>query len=260
VRYSFYLNLPIGGFSALVLYVLRIPTTAEPPKVSWKEKLQNMDPIGMALIMASLVCYLLALQWAGTTKPWTSPDVIGTLIGFAVLALIFLAQQIWFGEKAMMVPRLLKKRQTIALLLFNFFLSGSYYIFVYYIPIYFQALGGLSAVKSAVQNLPLIVGSSVFGIFAGILLTVVGFFHPFLIAGAGFATLGGGLMLSLTSELPTGKNAGFQLILGTGVGLCLQIPVMVGQAFAQPADIAATTAILLCECSTACPTAVEIRH
>lgn len=219
-----------------------------------------MDPIGTALIMSSLVCYLLALQWAGTTKRWTSPDVIGTLVGFVVLALTFLAQQIWFGEKAMMVPRLLKNRQTMALLLFNFFLSGSYYIFVYYIPIYFQALGGSSAVRSAVQNLSLIVGSSVFGIFAGILLTVVGFFHPFLIVGAGFAALGGGLMLTLTSEIHTGKNAGFQLILGTGVGLCLQVPVMVGQAFAQPADIPATTAILLCECATTYPTPVEITH
>ena len=135
---------------------------------------------------------MLPTRFTVGTKPWTSPDVVGTLVGFVVLAIIFLAQQIWFGEKAMMVPRLLKKPQTMALLvllLFNFFLSGSYYIFIYYTPIYFQALGGSSAVKSAVQNLPLI------GIFAGILLTVVGFFHPFLIVGAGFTALRGGLML-----------------------------------------------------------------
>ncbi|KAI0379576.1 major facilitator superfamily domain-containing protein [Hypomontagnella monticulosa] len=244
-RWCFYLNLPVGGLSALVLTFLSIPAAVEPPQVSWTEKLKNMDPIGTALILASLVCYLLALQWGGATKSWASPDVIGTLVGFVALALFFVAQQIWSGERAMMVPRLLKKRQTIALLLFNFFLSGAYYVFIYYIPIYFQALGGYSAVESAVQNIPLIIGSSVFGIIAGILLTVIGFFHPFLIIGAGLATLGGGLMLTLTTELETGKNVGFQVLLGVGVGLCLQVPVMVGQAFSHPADIATTTAILL---------------
>jgi hypothetical protein len=40
-----------------------------------------MDLPGALLILAAVVCYLLALQWGGTTKSWNSPDVYGKKIG-----------------------------------------------------------------------------------------------------------------------------------------------------------------------------------
>ncbi|KAI2616498.1 major facilitator superfamily domain-containing protein [Hypoxylon sp. NC1633] len=245
-RWCFYLNLPVGACSMLVLFLFfHTPAAAAPRQATWKEKLYNMDPLGTLLIMASLCCYLLALQWGGVTKPWSSSEVIGTLVGFVVILAIFALQQIKLGETAMMIPRLVKNRQNISLLLFNFFLAGAYFNFVYYLPVYFQAIGGYSAVDSAVRNLPLIVGSSVFGIVAGVLLTVVGYFHTFLLSGAALASLGAGLLLTLDTGLDVGKYIGYQLILGVGAGLCLQVPVMVGQAYSSPADIPAVTAILL---------------
>ncbi len=216
-------------------------------KTTTKEAVLNMDLVGAGLVIAALVCYLLPLQQGGTTKPWRSSTVIGLLIGFVLLLVVFILHQLWLQERAMMVPRLIKQRRTISLAMFNFFMAGSFFTFVYYLPIYFQVIGHYSAIGSAVQNLPLILGSTVFGIVGGVFMVPVGYFHVFLSGGAVLVAVGGGLLCSLQVSLDTGKHVGYQLLVGVGAGLCFQAPVMVGQAFSPPADVASTTAILLCE-------------
>jgi len=245
-RWCFYLNLPLGGVALLILLVMfRTPAAAMPQQATILEKFLQMDPLGVVLINAAFVPFLLAMQWGGITKAWASADVIGCLVAACVITLAFAACEWFNGSRAMMVGRLLKSWWIIVLALFNFLLAGSYFIFVYYLPIYFQAIGGLSAAASAVRNLSLIVGSSLFGIVAGVLLASFGYFHPFLWSGSALACIGAGLLCTLTIDLDTGKYVGYQLLLGVGCGLCLQVPVMVGQAFALPQDIAAVTAILL---------------
>lgn len=218
-------------------------------KTTTKEAFLNMDLVGAGLVIVTLVCYLLPLQWGGITKPWRSADIIGLLVGFGLLLVVFVLHQTWLGERAMMVPRLVKHRRTFTLALFNFFMAGSFFTFVYYLPIYFQVIGGYSAIGSSVQNLSLIVGSTIFGIVGGVFMVQVGYFHVFLLGGAFLAALGEGLLCSLTTQLDTGKYVGYQLLVGVGAGVCFQAPVMVGQAFSKPADVAGTTAILLCEYS-----------
>lgn len=67
-----------------------------------------MDLLGVATICAAVVCYLLALQWGGGTKPWSSRDVVGTLVGFVVLTLAFIVNEWWQGERALLVSSVLK--------------------------------------------------------------------------------------------------------------------------------------------------------
>jgi hypothetical protein len=78
-----------------------------------------MDPLGVLLVTCSLICLLLALQWGGITRPWGSYEVIGCFVGFVVILIVFAGTQWWQGERAMSVPRLLLKRDTFSLSLFN---------------------------------------------------------------------------------------------------------------------------------------------
>ena len=108
---SFYINLPVGGVSlAIILRYFKTPKAANPTPTPLKQKLINMDLIGTFTIMVALICILLVMQWGGVTKSWSSPDVIGTLIGFVLLTVLFVANEIWQGEQALMVPRLMKQR------------------------------------------------------------------------------------------------------------------------------------------------------
>ena len=111
---SFYINLPIGGVSAGIIFLtFKTPAMARTEadaKAPWTEKLRQMDLIGTFTIMAGVVCLLLALQWGGVSKAWSSPDVIGTLVGFALITIAFLVIEYVQGDRALLVPHILKKR------------------------------------------------------------------------------------------------------------------------------------------------------
>src|ERR1700712_4678811 len=105
---SFYINLPIGGAStAIILFFFQTPKASKVEAASMKDRILNMDLPGTFILMASFVCLILALQWGGVAKAWGSADVIGTLIGFALILIIFIAFEIWQGERALVVPRLM---------------------------------------------------------------------------------------------------------------------------------------------------------
>jgi len=70
-----------------------------------------MDPLGTFTIMAAIICYLLALQWGGVTKPWSSGSVIGTLVAFCLLLIIFGMVEGWGGDRAVLQPSLFGRRE-----------------------------------------------------------------------------------------------------------------------------------------------------
>src|ERR1700712_3448961 len=95
-RWCFYINLPIGGVSAaIILFFFTTPSQAVPTQASLKEKVLQMDLPGTFVIRAAIVCYILALQWAGQSKSWGSSDVIGTLVGFVLILAVFIAIE-WY--------------------------------------------------------------------------------------------------------------------------------------------------------------------
>lgn len=109
--FSFYINLPIGGAAlALVTIFFHAPSASRPAKVPLLQVLGNLDVLGLLLIIAAFVIFLLDMQWAGTTKPWSAGEVVGTLVACGILMLLFVGNEIWLGERALMVPRIMKQR------------------------------------------------------------------------------------------------------------------------------------------------------
>jgi hypothetical protein len=55
-----------------------------------------------------IISFILALQYAGQTHSWKSSQVIGLLIGFVLLTVVFIIWEIFQKERAMIVPRLVR--------------------------------------------------------------------------------------------------------------------------------------------------------
>lgn len=118
-RWCFWINLPIGGASlAVVLFFFKIPSTMTPASASLREKLLQMDFQGTVLILSSLICYMLALEEGGVRRPWNSSVVIGLLVGFVVLAVLFGIDQWLQGDRAQIVGRIMKRRTIIGVCAF----------------------------------------------------------------------------------------------------------------------------------------------
>ena len=111
-RWCFYINLPIGGVAAgVLLFFFRTPDQAKSGMGRpLKEKLQQFDFIGLVVLLAGLICFFLALQWGGVTKPWSDGSVIACLVLWVVLTGAFLGIEWWQQDRALMVPRLLANR------------------------------------------------------------------------------------------------------------------------------------------------------
>ncbi|KAA8648074.1 hypothetical protein EYZ11_007073 [Aspergillus tanneri] len=248
-RWCFFINLPIGGLSAAIILLTfktpRMSRTEKDANAPWLEKVRQMDLVGTFTIMAGVVCLLLALQWGGVAKNWSSAPVIGTLIGFGLITLAFLVIEYLQGDRALLVPHILKKRVVYMGCIVSFFLGGAEFTLIYYIPIYFQSILGTTAQDSGVRNLAFIIAVTIFTVISGGAITATGYFTPLVLIGAVLTTVGTGLIYTWSQTTPAGGWIGYQVLTGIGIGLCFQAPIMAGQALADPEDVSPTTAMML---------------
>ncbi|KAL2269654.1 hypothetical protein VTJ83DRAFT_1838 [Remersonia thermophila] len=245
-RWCFYINLPIGGLSAAIILVsFRPPARSKPVSAPWKEKILQMDPLGTALVMGGVIAYILALQYGGQSHPWSDKTVIGLMVGFVVIFVAFGAWEYVNGERSMVVPRLFAHRDVWVSSVYAFCFAGSYFIVIYYLPIYFQSIGNASPTDSGVRNLPLILGVTVATVAAGVGISMTGLATPIAVGGAAVATIAAGLIYTLDVGTSSGKWIGYQILGGVGWGAAFQVPIIVGQATAAAEDISSVTAIIL---------------
>lgn len=85
-----------------------------------------------------IICLLLALQWGGSKYPWGEGRIIALFVLFGVLLIAFIAIQFWKQDNATVPPRVLKQRSVASGALFSVTLGAAFFIFVYYLPIWFQ--------------------------------------------------------------------------------------------------------------------------
>ena len=96
-RWAFYVNLPIGGVAAaVILLTFHAPAGAKPQEAPLREKLLQMDLPGTFVVLSAIICFLLAIQWGGTTLAWNDKTVIGLFVGFGLLVILFIAIQVSF--------------------------------------------------------------------------------------------------------------------------------------------------------------------
>ena len=123
-------NLPIGGAAILLLLLfLRIKRTQdEASKLPLLTKILNLDPAGVILLLGTICCLLLALQWGGSHFAWNSAKVIGLLICFVVLLFLFCIVQWKLEDRATIPLRLLRQRSVSFGAVSLFFISFSTHI------------------------------------------------------------------------------------------------------------------------------------
>ncbi|KAF5666343.1 major facilitator superfamily transporter [Fusarium heterosporum] len=245
-RWCFYINLPIGGVSAaIIFFFFKTPRAAIPVKAPLLEKFLQMDPLGIVLMMGLTISYILAVQYGGQAHAWDSSVVIGLLVGWVAITIAWAISCYVQGERSMIPVRILKNRVVWVMSAFAFIFAGSFFLAIYYIPIYFQSVHGTSPTGSGVRNLPLILAVTFATIASGGLVTATGFYQPLLIGGAAIATVGAGLLYLLDIDTSTGKWIGYQIVAGVGWGVAFQIPMIAVQGTVDPEDLASATGILL---------------
>ena len=100
--------------------------------------------------------FFLALQFGGQTGDWKTAQVIGLLSGAGVDVIVFLLWLKRRNDRALVPPYIICQRSVAASCALAFFIYSTLLVQVYYLPIWFQAIKGDSAVASGGSYDPLL--------------------------------------------------------------------------------------------------------
>ncbi|KAJ5587844.1 major facilitator superfamily domain-containing protein, partial [Penicillium hispanicum] len=246
-RWCFYINLPPGGVTALCLLILRFPSKSKGSTLprNLGQAITFFDPIGFLLFCPTCIMVLLAIQWGGTSYPWNSATIIGLLCGAAATFVVFIAQEKYQGDKAMITPRIVKKSVPFFGFWIVLFQFGSLIILTYYLPLWFQVVKGASPIRSGVMLLPTITSQTFFTLVAGAIVSKSGYCAPPALVGCALTTIGAGLLTTMGPSSGSSKWIGYQVLIGAGRGLSIQVPIIATQAVLPPDLVSSGTAFIL---------------
>ncbi|TDZ29181.1 Efflux pump roqT [Colletotrichum spinosum] len=246
-RWCFYINLPIGVVSlAIMIFVFQKPPRPDTGNdKTMLEKFLQVDPLGTVALMPAVICLLLAPQWGGTVYAWSNPRVIILLVLFAVLSVAFIVVQVRSGDNATLPITVILQQSVAAACWFSVCTSGADFTLRQYIPIWFQAVKGVSAVDSGLMNLALILSTALASILSGVGITKLGYYNPFMMTATVLTAIGAGMFTTWRPDSPPSEWIGYQVLYGLGSGQSMQTPLMVVQTVLPMAEIPLGTALFM---------------
>lgn len=230
---------------AVIGVFFKSPHRKAEASTTWQERTRQLDPYGTAVFIPAIVCLLLALQWGGSKYPWHNGRIIALFIVFGVLITAFIAIQFWKGDFGTVPPRIISQRSMASAAWFSLCLGGGFFILVYYLPIWFQAIKGVSATKSGIMSLPLILGLVFMSLIAGVAITALGYYTPAFIVSSILMSIGAGLLTTFKTNTNHSMWIGYQALYGFGVGFGMQQSLIAAQTVLKLDDVPVGTAVIM---------------
>ena len=243
-RWCFWINLPLGAITVLVIFFFfKSPARKAEKKVSFGTQVKQLDLAGTGLFIVDVVVVLLALQWGGSTYAWSNWRIILLFVMFGVITIAFLGLQWYMGDNATVPFRIISQRSVASACAFAFCLGSAFFIMIYWVPIWFQAIKGATALKSGIYCLPMILALVIANAITGAGTTVIGYYNPFYYASVVLSCIGAGLITTWKVDTSSGYWIGYQIIYGFGVGFGMQQPIITVQAVLPLRDVPVGTAM-----------------
>jgi len=230
-RWIFYINLPLGAVALVVTSaVLRIPHT---------RREHAIDYLGAALLVGTVSSLLLALV-RGRDAGWSSAQTLTLSITAAVLLVLFLVWETRTPEPILPL-RLFRSRVFAVANGIGFVVGISMFGAIVFLPLYLQVVDGMSPTASGLMLLTLMAGVLVASIASGRLITKHGHYKRYPVTGTGLIALAMILLGTLGSDTSRWLTGTYMLVLGTGLGLVMQVLVLAVQNAVDHSDLGVAT-------------------
>ena len=208
-RWVFYVNLPIG-----IVAVLIVATTL--PFVRSRASIRDIDFPGAAALVAGLVPLMVALSIT-RDHAWTSPQVLGLLIGSAVmLGIFFLLEQ---RAANPIVPFRLFRDATFSVAMLTSFLTGfAMFGAIIFVPLVYQGVLGVTATNSGQLLTPMMLGLVGASVLIGQMMARVRLYRFLGTAGIAMMLLGLWWLSQVTTRTSPIEVVRDIVIVGAGLG------------------------------------------
>ncbi|MGW0943675.1 DHA2 family efflux MFS transporter permease subunit [Streptomyces sp. NPDC002623] len=231
-RWVFYVNLPVGVVAlAVIATVLRIPR---------KSTKHVIDYLGTLLIASVATCLVLVASLGGTTWDWGSPQIVALAVLGALLAVAFVAVERRAAEPVL--PLKLFRIRTFTLsAVISFIVGFAMFGAMTYLPTFLQVVHGVSPTMSGVHMLPMVAGMLLSSTGSGQIVSRTGRWKVFPVAGTAVTTLGLLLLHQLDAHSSTGEMSTCFFVFGLGLGLVMQVLVLIVQNAVGYEDLGVAT-------------------
>ncbi|KAF2092062.1 putative MFS drug transporter [Saccharata proteae CBS 121410] len=238
-RWIFRLNLPMSVITT-VCVVFFMPL--KKVEGDWRKKVKAIDFFGAFLALGGSCVLVLALTWAGGDYDWDSAHVIAGFVVGILVCICFILWQ-WKGTKVPLVPLHIFKQKVVNGACITMFINGwNFVVQVYYIPTFYQLVYGYSATKSGAMLLPITLTQTISSTLSGLIVSWRGRYRESILFGWILWAIGLGLFSTLDANSGLGKQVGYAILTGFGVGQTLQPSLVAIQAGVERKDMAVVTA------------------
>jgi EmrB/QacA subfamily drug resistance transporter len=231
-RWIFFAKAPLAVVALVVTNrVLRLPFPRRP---------QHIDVVGAGLLVVAMSCLLLATSWGGERHPWASATIIGLAVAGVALTVAFL---LWErGADEPIVPLRLFRNGVFAVCsALNFLVGVAMFGGIVFMPLFLQAVGGLSATASGMYMIPMMGGVTTASIVSGRLISRTGRYKAWPIAGMTIVTVGLVLLSRLDTSVTGPKIVPIVGLLGLGIGMVMPVVTIAVQNAIDHADLGVAT-------------------
>ncbi len=231
-RWIFYINLPMGA-AALLVIALVLPAACE-------QRHHTIDYLGTALLAVAATSLVLLTTLGGTTYPWDSAPTY--LLAFAgaigIIGFVLVERRV---AEPVMPLELFRSRVFIFACAIGFVVGFALFGATTYLPLFLQVVNGASPTASGLRLLPMVAGILLTSTLSGQLISRLGRYRVFPIAGTALMTLGVFLLSRMNEQTSVLVEWLSMLVLGLGLGLVFQVLVIVVQNAVEYRNLGAAT-------------------
>jgi EmrB/QacA subfamily drug resistance transporter len=231
-RWVFYVNMPVGALAVLIVITrlhLHTPTIRH-----------RIDLLGAGLLSAGVAALIMLTTWGGNEYAWSSP----TIVALGVAGTLLLAVFVWWetrAEEPILPLRLFRSSVFSVSNAMGFTIGMAMFGAIVFIPLYLQLVYGVSPTSSGLRLLPLMAGLLVAAIASGRAISRIGRYKVFPIAGTAILVAGMYLLSRLAVGTAPWLASVYMLVVGVGIGLVMQVLVLVVQNDVRPQEIGVAT-------------------
>ena len=218
---AFYINIPIGIAAFVIAFVtLTLPN---------KRVERRIDVLGVVFLSAATTCLIFFADFGGDADyGWGSLATWAWGAGLAVAATAFVVTEAR-AEDPIIPLSLFRNPIFINATAIGLTLGLSMFSAIAFIPTFLQMSSGTSAAVSGLLMIPMMVGLMGMSIMSGILITRTGRYRIFPILGTVLTAIALALMTTLAASTPLWLICTYLFIFGAGLGLIMQVVVLVVQ-------------------------------
>lgn len=232
-NWAFWINIPVGiAAFAVAWFALTLPS---------KKATRRIDVLGVALLSATTACLVFFTEFGGNRQHgWGALETWAWGAGFLVAAALF----VFVESRAQdpIIPLSFFRNRTFVLATgIGFVLGIGMFAAIAFVPTFLQMSSGTSAAVSGLLMLPMMAGLMGTSIASGIAITRTGKYRMFPVVGTivvGLAMLG---MTTLAASTPIWLICVYLFVFGAGLGLIMQVVVLVAQNAVPPQEVGTAT-------------------